>query len=234
MQTEYYNPRHTSVIINDIEGSQQYVGSYKDTIVIRTGDQKYLPFMAEIIKVDPQNHLETIDVINKYRKCRNIVVEDESKIPIIVALEMLGENFIVYSVTSRICFTIYEYVAKTYEILPYTLNVSQIKQLLKAHILFTISFKNSQIQWNLKNILETITDNGYELFHNNLRIYFDKITNRSIYTTNKLMFKKLYTYVSKYFTNSFISCSEPFCQFDLEHVTTNDLYQVITLLSPSS
>jgi hypothetical protein len=234
MQSDYYTPRQTSLVVNENTGTMQYVGSYRDNVIIRVSGEKYLPFMAEIITVSSLNHLETIDVINKYKCSRNIIIEDDGKIPIIVALEMLGENFIIYSITSRICFTIYEYMAKTYEILPYALNLTQIKQLLKAHVLFTTSFKNSQLYWNLKFMLETITDNGYELFYVNIKNYFDKMTNRSIYTTNKMMFKKLLAYVNKYFTNNIMNCTEPFTQFELEHVTTNDLYQVITCLVQSS
>ena len=231
MQTEYYAPNQTNVIINDNEGSEQFVGSYRDTVLFRVGEKRFVPFMCTVINIDPYDHREMVAQINKFKKCCNVCIEDDARLMILIAIEILGYNFLIYSSSSRLCFNVYEYVAKTYEIFPYTLNLHQITHLIRAHVLFSTSFRNSQLQWNLKIMLETIIDSGHELFYTNIRKYFDKLTNRSMYTVNKLMFDKLAKYVNRYFSQPLSKCNEEYIAFELEHVTSNDLYQVIIYLT---
>ena len=233
MNTTYFAPMYVKSSEREVsysDGLEHIVGSYFNTIVFRTGDDRFLPFQAKVIRLVPNDVKTFIDSVNMFKTKANIIIEEDAKLFILLALETIFDNFLIYTMNTKSCITIYEYVAKNYEIQPYTLNLSQINNLIRANIMFTQSFQNSQITWNLKTITNTVIDCGYDLFLNVIKIYLNRITNNTRYSTNKQMLTRLVKYLTENYTDQFKNKIKHFNEFTLQNVNTNDLYNAVSLI----
>ena len=235
MDTRYFASIHMK-LEND-ESSEKYtdglehiVGSYYNTVVFRTGDDRFIPFQAEVIKLQYNEVKSFIKYLNYFKTSNNIVIEEDAKLFILIALETIFDNFVIYNIGTKSCITIYEYIAKNYEIQPYTLNLSQINNLIRANIMFDYSFRNSQIVWNLKTMTDTVIDCGYDIFLNVIKTYLNRITNNTIYSSNKHLLSKLIEYITENYTDNFKNKLKDFNEFCLQNISTNDLYNAINML----
>lgn len=229
MNSVYYAPMQSTMKFDAIEDNIQHiVGSYAKTILIRTGEDRYVPFKCDIVKIEQNDLLELENTVNNNKTRANIIIEENSKLFITRLASMLRDNFLIYYLPNKTCITIYEYVEKTFQIPPFKLNLHQIITLLNANILLTYCFINSSITWNAKLLIDTISDSNYELFYNVVQKYLQKTT-KVYYENNPYMSRQLVNYIKKYFDKT--ESNSKFIIFPAKQVSDNDLYSAISFIA---
>ena len=231
MEKQYFAPQYIEVNVKH-GNTAHIVGSYSKTYLIRVGKTRFVPFAHELTIMDPYDIKALQDFVDSHKTNGNIVIEDDARILITYLIDMLGDNFLIYSEVKKRCLTIFEHAAMVFEMQPYTLNLYQIGQMFKANILITQSFKNSNLTWNAKIMLDTIINCKYSLFFIVMKQYFERIVNKSIYNINSVLSKELTTYLKKLYKYQVIP--DKFEVFKLEQVTNNDLCNVIRYLADVS
>lgn len=231
MNDVYYAPMQSTIKFTKKEDNKQYVvGSYANTILIRTEEDRFVPFQCTIKKLSSSDFPTLSKIVNEYSTNSNIIVEDNSKLFIAKLASLLKDNFLIYHLQTKSCITIYEYVEKMFQIPSYVLNLYQIIQLLNANVLITQCFRNNTITWNSKLMIDTILNSQYELFYTVIQKYLEKF-NKVAFESNATLVKELTMYIKQYFdtTDNFTVQFEQFTK----QITSNDLYNVIKLLANS-
>lgn len=229
METTYFSPLYVK---NEVEhdGLEHAVGSYAKTYIIRSGPDRFVPFECEVVRINEYDIPAMVKFVNEHKTLANIVIDDDTPILIMALMDIMLDNFYIYHMASKRCLTVFEYASKKFEILSYELNMYQIRQLMKAYVLLTICFRNNNIQWNIKTLINIIIDTNYELFYVVIKKYCEKMSGRSLFTTNSALNKQLVEYINDYFNNA-NKFEKPFKIFPIEQVTTNDVYNAIIYLS---